>query len=73
MRRRIPPFFSVAPDLARSLIFPPSERPVPTASLGAARTGRIAAGEVFVLDLAHAVRTRTGETDNDALEEIVKP
>lgn len=33
----------------------------------AANTGRIGDGKIFVLDLAHAVRIRTGETDNDAI------
>ena len=33
----------------------------------AARTGRIGDGKIFVLDIAHAVRIRTGETNADAL------
>jgi nitrogen regulatory protein P-II 2 len=33
----------------------------------AARTGQIGDGKVFVLDLGHALRIRTGETDSDAL------
>ncbi len=33
----------------------------------AANTGRIGDGKVFVLDVARAVRIRTGETDHDAL------
>ncbi len=33
----------------------------------AANTGRIGDGKIFVLDLAQAVRIRTGETDADAL------
>ena len=33
----------------------------------AARTGQIGDGKVFVGPLDHAVRIRTGETDNDAL------
>ena len=32
-----------------------------------ARTGQIGDGKVFVSPLDHAVRIRTGETDNDAL------
>ena len=32
-----------------------------------ARTGKIGDGKIFVLDLAQAVRVRTGETDSDAL------
>jgi nitrogen regulatory protein P-II 2 len=34
---------------------------------GAAKTGQIGDGKIFVTDLGHAVRIRTGETDNDAL------
>ena len=34
---------------------------------GAARTGQIGDGKVFVFPLDHAVRIRTGETDTDAL------
>ena len=37
------------------------------AIVGAARTGRIGDGKIFVLDVEHAVRVRTGETDDDAL------
>ncbi|QQS14364.1 MAG: P-II family nitrogen regulator [Rhodospirillales bacterium] len=33
----------------------------------AAATGKIGDGKVFVLDVAHAVRIRTGETGNEAL------
>ncbi len=32
-----------------------------------ARTGKIGDGKIFVLDVAEAVRVRTGETDDDAL------
>ncbi len=32
-----------------------------------AGTGKIGDGKIFVQDLAHAVRIRTGETDSDAL------
>ena len=32
-----------------------------------ANTGRIGDGKIFVLDVAQAVRIRTGETDADAL------
>jgi nitrogen regulatory protein P-II 2 len=34
---------------------------------GAARTGEIGDGKIFVFALEEAVRIRTGETDNDAL------
>ncbi len=33
----------------------------------AAKTGQIGDGKIFVTDISHAVRIRTGETDNDAL------
>ena len=33
----------------------------------AAKTGQIGDGKIFVYSLDHAVRIRTGETDNDAL------
>ena len=33
----------------------------------AAATGKIGDGKIFVLDLARAMRVRTGETDDDAL------
>lgn len=34
---------------------------------GAARTGRIGDGKIFVMDLGAAMRIRTGETGSDAL------
>jgi nitrogen regulatory protein P-II 2 len=34
---------------------------------GAAKTGQIGDGKIFVINLDHAVRIRTGETDSDAL------
>ena len=34
---------------------------------GAARTGKIGDGKIFVLDLERALRIRTGETDDQAL------
>ena len=34
---------------------------------GAARTGKIGDGKIFVLDVEHALRIRTGETDAAAL------
>jgi nitrogen regulatory protein P-II 2 len=33
----------------------------------AAKTGRIGDGKIFIFDLSHVVRIRTGETDSDAL------
>lgn len=32
-----------------------------------AKTGKIGDGKIFVLDVQHAMRVRTGETDDDAL------
>ena len=37
------------------------------AIVGAAKTGQIGDGKIFVLPIEHAVRIRTGETDADAL------
>jgi nitrogen regulatory protein PII len=37
------------------------------AILKAANTGRIGDGKIFVMDVSHAVRIRTGETGADAL------
>ncbi|MDM7861231.1 P-II family nitrogen regulator [Alteromonas sp. ASW11-36] len=37
------------------------------AIVGAAKTGKIGDGKVFVYDLNQAVRIRTGEADNEAL------
>ncbi|MFC6440977.1 P-II family nitrogen regulator [Bowmanella sp. JS7-9] len=37
------------------------------AIMGAARTGKIGDGKIFVYDLQHAVRIRTGETDDEAV------
>ena len=33
----------------------------------AAKTGQIGDGKIFVTDISHAIRIRTGETDTDAL------
>jgi nitrogen regulatory protein P-II 2 len=33
----------------------------------AAKTGQIGDGKIFIMELEHAVRIRTGETDADAL------
>lgn len=49
---------AVADDLA--------ERVVETIR-DAANTGQIGDGKIFVLDIGHAVRIRTGETDAEAL------
>ncbi|MET0980508.1 MAG: P-II family nitrogen regulator, partial [Telluria sp.] len=34
---------------------------------GAARTGKIGDGKIFVSDLSQVIRIRTGETGNEAL------
>src|SRR5436190_6409013 len=34
----------------------------------AAKTGQIGDGKIFVIEVEHALRIRTGETDSDALE-----
>ena len=41
--------------------------PVVDAIQKAANTGRIGDGKIFILDIAHAVRIRTGETGVEAL------
>ncbi len=41
--------------------------PVMEAIAGAARTGRIGDGKIFVMELGAAMRIRTGETGSDAL------
>jgi nitrogen regulatory protein P-II 2 len=40
---------------------------VVAAIMGAAKTGQIGDGKIFVSPLDHAVRIRTGETDRDAI------
>ena len=40
---------------------------VAEAIVGAAKTGEIGDGKVFIFGLDHAIRIRTGEVDNDAL------
>jgi nitrogen regulatory protein P-II 2 len=43
------------------------EGKVVAAITSSAKTGQIGDGKIFVHDVGHAVRIRTGETDNDAL------
>ena len=50
--------------LPRGYKLPAAARPILTA---AAKTGQIGDGKIFVTDIHHAVRIRTGETDSDAL------
>ena len=45
----------------------PMASKVEDAITAAAKTGQIGDGKIFTYDLDHAVRIRTGETDNDAL------
>jgi len=47
----------------------PSDRAdkVVEAIAAAAKTGQIGDGKVFVIEVEHALRIRTGETDSDAL------
>jgi len=47
----------------------PAERveEVVEAIVGAAKTGQIGDGKIFVTDIEHVVRVRTGETDVNAL------
>ena len=49
---------AVASDLAQKAV---------EAIGAAAKTGQIGDGKIFVMPIEHAVRIRTGETDNDAL------
>ena len=42
-------------------------QPVIDAIVGAANTGKIGDGKIFVLDVEQAVRVRTGETNDDAI------
>ncbi|MGE5475018.1 MAG: P-II family nitrogen regulator, partial [Bacteroidales bacterium] len=37
------------------------------AVMQAARTGKMGDGKIFVGDVTHVVRIRTGETDNEAI------
>ncbi|HWM80824.1 MAG TPA: P-II family nitrogen regulator [Pseudolabrys sp.] len=59
---------SFLPKLKVEIAIPSGEvdRVVSTIA-GAARTGQIGDGKIFVLELDHAVRIRTGETDTAAL------
>jgi nitrogen regulatory protein P-II 2 len=45
----------------------PHAQKVVEAITSAAKTGQIGDGKIFVTDIHHAVRIRTGETDSDAL------
>ena len=59
---------SFLPKLKVEVAVPSAEADrVVEAIADAARTGQIGDGKIFVLDLQHALRIRTGETDSDAL------
>ncbi len=56
------------PKVKLELIVPSGRyEEVVSALASAARTGKIGDGKIFVYDLEHAIRIRTGETDVDAL------
>ena len=42
-------------------------QPTVDAIIGAARTGNIGDGKIFITDLLECIRIRTGETGNDAI------
>jgi nitrogen regulatory protein P-II 2 len=59
---------SFLPKLKIEVAVPSSESDrIVEAIAESARTGQIGDGKIFVLDLEHALRIRTGETDSEAL------
>ncbi|CEJ11001.1 Nitrogen regulatory protein P-II 2 [bacterium YEK0313] len=59
---------SFLPKLKVEVAVPASEADKVVAAIaGAAKTGQIGDGKIFVTSIEHAVRIRTGETDIDAL------
>lgn len=59
---------SFVPKLRIEIVVPDGMvEPVVAAIAGAARTGKIGDGKVFVLDVEQALRVRTGERDEEAL------
>ncbi|MGA2471708.1 MAG: P-II family nitrogen regulator [Solirubrobacteraceae bacterium] len=48
----------------------PFVKPTIDALSGAAQTGEVGDGKIFVIDLEHAVRIRTGELDRAALTPV---
>lgn len=59
---------SFLPKLKIEVAVPASEADKVVAAIaGAAKTGQIGDGKIFVISIEHAVRIRTGETDIDAL------
>jgi nitrogen regulatory protein P-II 2 len=56
------------PKLRVDVAVPTEQVAAVMAAIGeAAKTGQIGDGKIFVASIDHAVRIRTGETDNDAL------
>jgi len=56
------------PKVRLELVVPDASVAAVTEALArAARTGKIGDGKIFVLDVAEAMRVRTGETGDDAL------
>ena len=56
------------PKLRVDVAVPTEQVTAVMAAIGeAAKTGQIGDGKIFVASIDHAVRIRTGETDNDAL------
>jgi nitrogen regulatory protein P-II 2 len=56
------------PKLRVDVAVPADQVTAVVAAIGeAAKTGQIGDGKIFVASIDHAVRIRTGETDNDAL------
>jgi len=59
---------SFLPKLKLEVVVPDDlAAPVVDAIQKAANTGRIGDGKIFVVDVFHAVRIRTGETDAEAI------
>jgi len=54
----------------RIAVSEPFVKPTINAIVGAARTGEIGDGKIFVQPLEQVVRIRTGEADNDALTPV---
>jgi nitrogen regulatory protein PII len=56
------------PKVKLELVVPDAAAPAVVEALaGAAKTGKIGDGKIFVLDVEQALRVRTGETGDDAL------
>jgi nitrogen regulatory protein P-II 2 len=56
------------PKIKVEVVVPDDRAPrVVEAIAAAAKTGQIGDGKIFVVEVEHALRIRTGETDSDAL------